>query len=373
MLYVSPVVPGVTGNGLAMRAGSVLTALADRYDISLLAVPLYASRDRAVAPEVGVRCNEIVVLPPTRIRPASRPASDFEVIHVFRLAAVPFARRWLATHGWTGADSSRPEWHLDLDDVESVTRRAIARLYAMNGHVERARLETIEADRHARLEAAALRHFDRVYVCSEEDRRYLQRNGGTRVCVMPNVTRPPTTEWATSDGVPFTFLFVGTLGYYPNEDAVTYFCREIVPLVRSMATGAFRVEIVGGGASPAIRAAASQSDSHLLGALPDVARCYAGAGAVIAPIRAGGGTRIKIIEAFSYRRPLVTTSAGIAGIEARGGEHALVADTAPAFAAACVRLMQDNQLADALAERAFDLYLRKYTPQVLSSLIAARA
>ena len=112
---------------------------------------------------------------------------------------------------------------------------------------------------------------------------------------------------------------------------------------------------------------------RLVGAVPDVAPWYAEADAVVVPIRAGGGTRIKALEAFSYRRPVVGTSIGLEGIEVRPEEHVLIGDTPAELAAQCARLMADPKPAEALVERAFELFLRSYSTAALAKRMAALA
>jgi glycosyltransferase involved in cell wall biosynthesis len=353
-----------------MRAGMVLEALAGHYQISLVVVPLYPSPGGPLPAQLRRACRRITILSPDgggasllnrvrrRLSIRRDPEADgFHVVHVFRLAALPFARRWLQR-----AATPRPCWHLDLDDVESVTHRRLADLYRLNGDEHMARVESEQAERYSALEAQVLREFDRVYVCSEGDRIVLADRGvAARICVLPNALPTPTPLPPRRADQPFTFLFVGTLGYYPNEDAVAYFCAEILPLLRRRVGRQFRVLIVGTGASARLARISHQPEVRLIGPVPDVAPWYIVADAVVAPLRAGGGTRIKVLEAFSYRRPVVSTSVGIEGIAAQPEEHVLVGDGAQAFAEQCARLIEQPRLRESLAERSYLLFRRVYT------------
>jgi polysaccharide biosynthesis protein PslH len=391
--------PALTGNGLAMRAGTVLRALADRHRVSLLVATRYAPSGAAVPPEIASRCHQIVVLPPrpelpesssfrpaaflgrltrslTRRRPRAQPGvpskaafvdAPFDVVHVFRLAALPHARSWLGQAG------DRPQLHLDLDDVESTTHRRLADLYRQNGDLRRAQHEEVEAERYAVLEAEVQGLFDRLYVCSEVDRARLGERPGARVCVLPNGLPLPARFPPKTGGGRFTFLFVGTLGYYPNEDALVHFCRDVLPLIRQIAGREICLVIVGSGGSPATQALATMPEIRLVGTVPDVAPWYRDADAVVAPIRAGGGTRIKILEAFSFRRPVVSTSLGVEGIDAQHEEHLLIGDTPDALARQCARLIAEPRLAEALAERAFDLFRCAYSTEAVTRALDALA
>jgi glycosyltransferase involved in cell wall biosynthesis len=370
LLYISPVIPALTGNGLAMRAGTVLEALAERYEVHLLVAPLYASVTPRLPEHLEKLCRRVTIVPP---RPPRRGgllpagiwgARRFDVVHVFRLATLPFGKPYL------GSFFRRPRRHLDLDDIESLTRRRLASLYRQNGNLMMAAHEESEATRCESLEDEALRRFGRVYVCSPSDRDKLQGRTRARICVLPNAVRMPAGIPARApDGV-FTFFFVGTLGYYPNEDGVRYLCTEIVPRIRELAGGAFVVNIAGTGASESLRRAASVPQVRFLGAVADLHPWYAQADAVVAPVRAGGGTRIKILEAFSYQRPVVATSTAMEGIEARAEEHVVIGDTPAAFAQQCARLMADAALRGRLAQNALALLHQSYTLETLRRTLA---
>jgi glycosyltransferase involved in cell wall biosynthesis len=365
LLYISPVIPALTGNGLAMRAGAVLEVLTERYDVHLLVAPLYAPVTPRIPESLEKLCRRAAIISPRPQRrgwlrpPRVWGDSRFDMVHVFRLAMVPFSKPYL--HGFF----RRSRRHLDLDDIESLTRRRIASLYRQNGDSAMAAYEESEAARCESLENEAFRSFDRVYVCSAADRRRVEGRTRGQVRVLPNGVRMPTAVPArTAEGV-FTFLFVGTLGYYPNEDGVRYLCAEIVPRIRDLAGSSFVVNVAGTGASESLRQAASVPQVRFLGAVADLHPWYARADAVVAPLRAGGGTRIKILEAFSYQRPVAATSTAMEGIEARAEEHVVIGDTPAAFAQQCARLMFDGELRDRLARNALALLLHSYTIQSL--------
>lgn len=406
LLFISPIMPAPAGNGLAMRAGIMLEALAADYDVHLLVIPVveaspgrggnrWASRwcARLAVHRVTDRVDPLFGLI-ARIRdPQERAAAysryprpllcryattgavrestqlfrdvTFREVHVFRLYMAPFAEPYLE-----GGAAQGPTCRLDLDDHESRTRRGLAALHEAAGDEAAASIERAEADRYARLERHELRRFYRVYVCSEDDRRALARHHGSRrMVVIPNAVRIPASTAARRRGAPGTFLFVGTLGYYPNEDAAIFFCSEILPRVRAAAGQPVRVLIVGSNPSAWVRALARDGDVTVAGAVPDLARYYAAADAVVVPLRAGGGTRIKVLEAFSYRRPVVSTTMGVQGIEATPGRHLLIGDTPHAFAEQCARLIRAPDLGKALAARAFEFVEARHTPARIRELL----
>jgi polysaccharide biosynthesis protein PslH len=384
LLFLSPLVPAEGGNGLAMRAGATLEALAARYEIHLLVIPLAGG---ATAPGRAVRawCVRVLVHPADRhvdplfrliagvrdpqerlkallayprpslcrfatsgsVREAAALAAGpgYRAIHVLRLYLAPFASPYLAL----GAPD-RPECHLDLDDHEATTRRGIAGLLRENGDEPAARVQEWEAGRYEALSAALVPRFDRVYLAAPADRDAVAAaHPRVDVRVLANVIRPPGPLAAPPDGEPFTFLFVGNFDYYPNTDAARYFCAQVLPLLRAGAPGPFRVRFVGASPPAAVCALAGEPEVTVTGPVADVTPWYESAHAVIVPVRAGGGTRIKILEAFAHRRPVVSTPAGAEGLGVTPGRHLLVAGSPADFAADCARLMRDPALARRLA------------------------
>jgi glycosyltransferase involved in cell wall biosynthesis len=363
LLYVTPTVPATTGSGLVMRAAAVLRALSRHYRVTLLIVPLYRDRDDPVPEAVRACCERIVRL---GTGPQLSPTERFDVVHVFRLAALSAAAPWLARAGARC---------LDLDDVESVSRRQIASLHARAGNAEAAQREETAAERARPAEDEALATFDRVYVCSEGDRELLLARKPRRaeVVVLPNTLPLPVISLPPPPAAPPTLLFVGLLGYAPNADALRWFCAEILPRIREWSGWPVRLRIVGRGAGREVRKLAARPGVELIGEAPEVAPYYQAAHAAIVPLRAGGGTRIKVLEAFALRRPVVTTTIGIAGIAAEPGRHALVNDDAGEFAMDCLCLLADPALATRLTDEAFALFRRSYTADALDAIIAGRS
>ena len=382
LLYVSPVVPALTGNGLAMRAGMVLEALAGSHRVSLLVVNLYAKSDPRVPAALLECCERVEVVDPA-VAPTSFIASligrsrrrngaaslapfrgvAFDIVHAFRLATVSFARQQLA------GSACRPRWHLDLDDIESLTHRRIAALCRKNGDIDRARVADAQA-RHSELaEEDALQQFDRVYVCSEADRVRLETRARGQVCVLPNAVRPavhhPAHNPTPEEGRPVRLLFVGTLDYYPNEDAALHLCRDIVPRLRQMTSMPFGLDIIGGGASGRLREAAAAADVDLRGAVRDLEPWYEQSSVVVTPIRAGGGTRIKILEAFSRCRPVVSSSLGAEGLDVHDGREIVLADDPDCFSDACQCLMHDRERAHRMVQSAHALVERCHSPEAM--------
>jgi glycosyltransferase involved in cell wall biosynthesis len=406
LLYISPIMPAPTGNGLAMRALMILEALAADYDVFLLVIPVAGTPPILDPIAVSRCCARVAVQDLTdridplfhliarvkdrRERLAARqsyprpslcrfattrvvseaaqafPGVAFHEVHVFRLYMAPFADPYFGA-----GKERRPTCRLDLDDHESRTRNRLAAVHAAAGDEDSAAIERSEAEKFQAMERRYLPLFDRVYVCADQDRRAVATEYGCgHVAVIPNGVRIPTARPVLKPpGAPFTFLFVGNLGYYPNEDAVVFFCSEILARIRTQGSRAVRAVIVGTHPTSRVLGLSSHSRVTVTGAVADLTESYRDADVVVAPIRAGGGSRIKLLEAFSYRRPVVSTTIGAEGIDVRHGTHLLLADTPDDFAAECTRLMTNAALGRDLARRAFELVATNHSPQRIAELL----
>ena len=388
-----------TGNGLAMRAFRVLQALSHRYGVSLMAPPPPKSAKANDAQNlVRALCRSVTLLPAGRRRvdvlwrrllrwlyadayfACYRQPSDwrvvsaadrralanayadecFDLIHVHRLYMLPVLSSLPAHLAGVPAQ-------IDIDDVESSTRERLAALANLNGDLRLARMMSRDADLYRSIEIHDLPRFQRTFVCATGDRQLLPGGKGRPpIDVIPNIVAIPERGRERLSGTPFVFLFVGSIDYYPNLDAVVFFCRDIAPAIRRRTTSPFEIRLVASG---------RERQWSRVPKIPELVRCeqsddavtaeYAKADAVVVPIRAGGGTRIKALEAFANRKPVVATSIGAEGLDVRAGEHVLIADTPEDFAAQCLRLMQDSAVRCDLAERAFALVSRSYGTEAL--------
>ena len=385
LLYISPVVPGTSGNGLAMRAGAVLRQLARRHEVSLLVVPLHASIDVPVPRVIAETCRRTAVCRIATSDPGSSPLAAaarirwdeagampsrahriafhdeaFDVVHLYRIATLPHAMPFLF-------DPAAPvARHIDLDEAESASRRRLAGRYRITGQTTAAGFLDLEAGVTARVEREVLARFDRVYACSAAERDALPASAGRdAVRILPNVLDALDTPERQPVPGPFTFLFVGTLAYFPNADAVRFMCDDVLPRLRQWAPAPFRIVIVGAGANESIAGLARLPEVELTGGVADLDPWYERASAVIVPLRSGGGVRIKVLEAMRARRPIVSTMEGIRGTDLRPGGHVLVGDTADEFARQCVRLMREPALACDLRRRAYTLFALRHTPDAM--------
>ncbi len=213
-----------------------------------------------------------------------------------------------------------------------------------------------------REELRTYRAADGVYLCSAlDERRLLDEVPGLRTAVIPNAAdveyhQPRLTE-PLPDGR--TVVYFGLLSTVPNVDGVTHFAREIWPRVAAAHPEA-RWKIIGGRPPPSLLALAGPR-VELTGFVPDVRPHLAAAAAVVVPLRLGGGTRLKIVEAMAMGKAIVSTRLGAEGIEAVPGRDLLIEDEPAAFADAVSRLLAEPRLAARIGQSARQLAVDRYS------------
>jgi glycosyltransferase involved in cell wall biosynthesis len=148
------------------------------------------------------------------------------------------------------------------------------------------------------------------------------------------------------------------MSYLPCADGATWFCDEILPLIRGR--GANAETWIVGADPPAEVTALAGPDVRVTGRVADVTPYYERSLVSVVPLRAGSGTRLKILESMALGRPVVSTTVGCAGLDVVNGEHLLIADTAAEFAEATVRLLTDRALRSRIAASARALVARRY-------------
>jgi polysaccharide biosynthesis protein PslH len=193
--------------------------------------------------------------------------------------------------------------------------------------------------------------FSAVVVMSEVDKAEILRR-----------TKPPSVVHVVENGVdtlklqPLTpvydpvMLFIGALDYLPNQDAADYLCREIFPLVKKCFQNA-RVLLVGRKPSLAIQGLASEA-VEVWGDVPEVEPFYRRASIAVVPLRAGSGSRLKILEAMALGRPVVSTTKGAEGLEIAAGKDFLAADDPATFAESIKMLLTEAGLYQSISQHA---------------------
>ena len=269
---------------------------------------------------------------------------------------------WVSRSVW-GWFLVRANWGrpvvVDYDEITTLSERKYVSSHPFGPHKF---FSTIDVLKHQMFDRRLARRVWRVVVCKEEDRGFFGARRD-RAFVVPNGTdvRP---ELPASEVEPNRLLFVGMMSYFPNQDAVRWFVRECLPLVGTGETPPVRLDVVGASPPPDILALNGERVA-VHGFVESVEEWYHRATVVVAPVRLGGGTRLKVLEALSYGKAVVATSEVVSGLNLRPGVDVEVADRPAEFAAACGRLLQDPVRRASLGHTGRARVLAQFTwPQV---------
>lgn len=259
------------------------------------------------------------------IREEARSPVDLLVVAYGQLA--PYARHVAAPHKV-----------LDLHNIES----SLMSSYASSSRPPTSVVAATEARSLRRIERAALGVYDVVSVVSQADRDRLPATDA-RVLVCPNGWEPDDPMPMGADPV---VVFVALMGWAPNVDAARWLAQEVWPLVRRARPDA-RLHLVGREPTVDVTALAA-ADVVVTGTVPEIAPYLRSARVAVAPLRAGGGSRLKILEALDAGRPVVATTIGAEGLESLIGRGIVIADDPARFAAEVVTFLGDPARAAAV-------------------------
>jgi glycosyltransferase involved in cell wall biosynthesis len=272
--------------------------------------------------------------------------TTFDVIHADQLSMAGWGRRAASEaekHGWT------PRTLLDehnaiylLAERMAVTETDLLRRLFMSH----------EARAFAQYEMQMCRRYDAVLAVTAEDREHLlalfrppERVEARRkftvvpICVDPEAVQPV----ARAGNGPATILHLGTMFWPPNVSGVLWFAREVLPRVHNVIPEA-RFIVAGKDPPPEVLRLASDPRIEVTGYVADPAPYLAATDVFVVPLHAAGGMRVKILDAWLWGTPIVSTPLGAEGIQCRDGEHLLIAADAEAFAGAIIRLLSDSAL-----------------------------
>lgn len=229
-----------------------------------------------------------------------------------------------------------------------------------------------------RLETKALAIVDRVWVCSRQDRDKLTGLSRRKLPIdivpngIPNIEGIPQalpTEAATGSGFP-VILFIGHLGYPPNVDAAGRLARAILPRIRRSLPGA-KLVLAGRGPKAAVRALAGLPGVELVENPESMAPLLSGAHLSIIPLKAGGGTRIKILEAMAWGVPVIATPLAAEGLDLVETDEMLLSLTDEGFADTAIGLCRDAERRSRQRLRAHQAVWARFGPQAIRDAIRA--
>ncbi|MCX5519507.1 glycosyltransferase family 4 protein [Kaistia defluvii] len=255
---------------------------------------------------------------------------------------------------------------LDMHNVESDLAGQISQKRDWFGARRRREQRTVAA-----LEAQVLAEVDAVWVCSEEDAARLAKRGLGPVSVVPNglprAGVAPRSLPLQPDADGPELLFIGHLGYTPNVVACRSLARRILPRLRR-SLGQARVTLAGRDPARKVRRLA-RADVRVVANPDDLAPLLRGAHMAIVPLRSGGGTRFKIIEAMAWGIPVVATPLAAEGLGLRDGHDILLAESDDGLASLITALWQDPARRAALRTQAHATAWERFGPERIDQAV----
>jgi glycosyltransferase involved in cell wall biosynthesis len=245
---------------------------------------------------------------------------------------------------------------LDVHNIEYDVLRQISR----TGTAARRLFNLIEYRKFRREEIDAWSRASCCIATSTLDAAVIEQQIGRPVPVIPNgVDLEFFRRAPLSEATPGQIVFVGAIRYRPNAEAAMYFVERIFPLIRQELPET-TFAIVGADPPASVRELDRVPGVTVAGTVPDVRPWLSAAQIVVVPLLNGGGTRLKILEAFASGRPVVSTHAGAEGIEVRDDAELLIADDPATFAHAVIQLGHREELRSRLTNAAYDLVRQRY-------------
>ena len=366
--FVTPYLPYPPDTGGKTRSYHLLRALAKRAEVDLFTV-LHGPEPEASAREAMLKlCHRVTVYPlvkswRTRDRLRRSLATLPRSVDYFHTpASLAQAHQDLAGGGYDVLVADEicmtPYAELFPNSPRVVLRQKVD--FQHYREMAQSRpwgadklLDSLEAAKLRRYERAKMPLYDAFVACTEADATVIRHD----VPEMPYLVVPngadlsafsTSTQATTTDPV---LLYVGAMHYYPNIDAVRYFFETMHDRIRE-AVPNVQVQIVGHSPPQDIQELSRQPGIQVTGSVSDVRPYYNSAMVFVVPLRLGGGTRLKIIEAMAMGLPVVSTSVGAEGLDLRDGQDILLADEPTAFADATVRLLSDASLRQTLSANA---------------------
>jgi len=374
LLFLTPRLPHPPRQGTAIRNWGLIKSLSARHTITLLT---FADETESISAELRAACARIETIPVPPARPLTQRLRDlllsplpdlahrlaspafgdrltsllqsnsFDTLFIEGLELAPYLSSLLSPPSSIIFDAHNCETLLQRRAFQSdlrSPRRWLAALYSL-----------IQSGKLARFEAEACRRAAHVTCVSAEDSAALHAIVPTlNPTIIPNGIFLADYDWdderqASNDKIVFT----GKMDYRPNVDAVIWFANEILPLIQRKVPQVQFV-IVGQKPTEAVRKLSERQGVIVTGAVDDVRPHIAGAAVYVAPLRMGGGTRYKLLEAMALYCPIVSTTLGAEGFAVHHGRELLLAETADDFANAVIRLLRDQTQRYALSEGGYE-------------------
>lgn len=371
LLVVSSWFPCPPDNGAKIRAFNLIEQLARRHEVTLFT---FAEEGEATAEHVGTLqrlCGEVRTF-------AGNPHKAGRSLRVSGLfSRMPRSYRQTYSHDLATALAAAAPAHDAVLALEIGAALHLRGVGAVPRVFEEAEVRVIEEDatrgslarrwrraltwrKYAAFTRALVREFDATTVVSGFERDALGRAGCdlAKVHVVDNGVSSAHLAY-TTHVESHTLVYPGSPTYAPNFEAARWFGEEVLPRLQAACEGV-RFTVTGR-ADPAQAESLTRLGVVLSGHVEDIRPHIAGSTVCVVPLRTGGGTRLKILEALALGTPVVSTTKGAEGLELTPGQDLLIADDAEAFASAVTSILVDPALRARLSERGRLAIAARYT------------
>jgi glycosyltransferase involved in cell wall biosynthesis len=374
ILFLSTWFPYPPDNGSKLRAYYLANSLAEQHEVTVVAFRPQSSepwnKDEIQTGRLSVVTvpddpYNFVGLPQWRKYISPSPLAFRASLPMQTVVALQAHRPWDAV---VAVQMPVAQYALRIDAAARIIDVDTALAYQLRDRYrcERRRLARsshwISWQKALRYEKAMLRHFSVATVVWQAEADYLRQMVGDAACqvaIVPNGVDTVSNQPGLAAHHPDALVYNGSLTYSANYDAMHWFLAEIYPLIK-MVRPHVRLTITGSINGVNLAGLALDDSVQLTGFVPDVRIPVAEAAVCVVPLRRGGGTRLKILEAMALGTPVVSTTKGAEGHVAAHGEHLLLADTPGEFARATLALLEERALRTRLSEQARCLVVDRY-------------
>lgn len=383
ILFVTPFLPSPPRFGGQRRLDGLMRELAAKHDVSILSFNRTDEHEHSSLAATREYCREVVTAPnfdltDTREKRALQLRSlsslhsfehllaarrnDFQalldrMLSETRYDVVQFEFAQMTAFHFASDGPTSPVFVLDEHNIEYDILRRTAEA---SENLPRRVYNSLNWRKLAREERSAWRRFDGITLTSRRDEQLLHEDFPSACsAVIPNGV--DVSAFAPSEGQaePGRLLFFGAINYYPNHDAVSYFLDQVFPKILKQHPNA-KLCLVGPG-GPELMQNRNDPQVEVAGMVPEVGPYIDQATALVVPMRIGGGTRLKIVEALSKGKPVISTRLGAEGIDVVHDEHLLLADDPQEFADQVGRVIVDPALAGRLGAAGRRLMEERYS------------
>lgn len=385
ILFVVREIPYPPNSGVRMRVWNVLERVAQNHRVALVC---YGNKNEDIPEEVDKVCSSIYMVDPV---PSVKGLSLYFKMMLGLFSGLPHSVK----SRFSPLMKQKVKDVIDAEEIDFIMCDSLylamhipfdGKITVLNEH----NIESVIIERYARTETNILRmmyasyelgrmrrfedktwaSFDQCYVCSDVDKREIEkRTSHKNVVVVPNGVDVNKFKPEQVEHKRFSLVYTGLISWKPNEDAVLYFANEIYPLIKKKISE-INWCIVGKGPCSEIKnLAVNDSSITVTGFVDSVAPYMLESEVFIVPLRIGSGTRLKILEAWAMGKAVVSTSIGCEGLGYSDGKNIVVADDPQLFADKIIELLNSKEKRQELEANGRVLAEAEYSWEVIGSKI----